>query len=347
MKPFAAGVLLLFATFVAADDESESKVAPLFTDHEIVPVTITAPFKQLMTDRNDEELQGTFVYTDVEADEEVSLDIGLRTRGRFRRDKDVCNFAPLRLNFRKTKGTLFAKSDKMKLVTHCRNRSNRYQQAVLKEYIAYRILNTVTDWSFRVRLLKVRYFDSSTGEEINESWAFLIEEDGQLAKRIGMEVDPSERTRISALDPAHTNLMSVFQFLVGNTDFSPIRGAPDEPCCHNYVLMGNDEVEISVPYDFDVTGIVAPPHAVPNSRFKINSVKERLYRGRCANNGQLESTFQAFRDKRTEIVDIIESLEPLSNSERKKTLRFVEGFYKIINSERQVKNRILEACLGK
>ena len=137
------------------------------------------------------------------------------------------------------------------------------------------------------------------------------------------------------------------QYLIGNTDFSPIKGAPGEPCCHNYVLMGNDDVKISVPYDFDVTGISSPPHAVPNPRFGLASVKQRLYRGRCTNNEYLEGSFQTYRDKKADIISLVANLEGLSNSERKKTLRYIEDFYKIINSERQVNRRIVKACLGK
>jgi hypothetical protein len=102
-----------------------------------------------------------------------------------------------------------------------------------------------------------------------------------------------------------------------------------------------------VPYDFDVSGIVAPPHAVPNPRFGLSSVKQRLYRGRCANNGQLDATFQVYRDKQQEILDLVNDLEGLSKGERKRTLKYIGDFYKIINSERQVNFRIVKACLGK
>ena len=160
----------------AETDDHDDNTAPLFADHEIVAITITAPFDEIMSSRSlEDELQGTLVYSDAASGQDVTLDIGIRARGKFRRQKDICTFAPLRLNFRKTKGTLFAKSDKMKLVTHCRQRSSSYEQAVVKEYIAYRILNTVTDWSFRARLLRARYVESSSGKEIADTFAVLIE----------------------------------------------------------------------------------------------------------------------------------------------------------------------------
>ena len=40
---------------------------------------------------------------------------------------------------------------------------------------------------------------------------------------------------MTELDAAHTNLINVFQFMIGNTDFSLIRGPADDDCCHNSV----------------------------------------------------------------------------------------------------------------
>ena len=348
MKPLLFCILLLALSVAQADDEEPGgKVAPLFAADDIVDVTIRAPIAQIMEVRSvEEETPGTFSYRDAESGEQVTLDVGIRTRGRFRRDPKTCPFAPLRLNFKKTKGTLLAKSNKMKLVTHCRTGSTRYEQALLKEFIAYRILNTMTDWSFRVRLLRVRYEDSGNDGKDIDTYAFIIEHRNQLGKRIGMNVDESESTTIAALDSAHTNLVSIFQLLIGNTDFSPIKGVPGERCCHNHVLLKNDSNQISVPYDFDISGIVSPPHARPNPRFQLKSVKQRLYRGRCANNEYLESTLQLFRDRREAIFSLITDLDVMSKSEKTKTTRYVEDFYKVIDTPRLMKKDIVKGCLG-
>src|SRR5210317_723817 len=125
---------LLALTSGANADSDNFEVVPLFASNDLMNVTITAPFEEIMRVRsNEEELGGTLQYRDAEAGE-VTLEINIRSRGRFRRQKDICNFTPLRLNFKKTKGTAFAKLDKQKLVTHCRTKSDKYEQAVLKEY---------------------------------------------------------------------------------------------------------------------------------------------------------------------------------------------------------------------
>ena len=349
MKPLHSIILLAAlacGSALGAESTGSKDPAPLFRSNDVLKVTINAPIRQIMRDRSDsEDTPGTLTYEDPEAGE-TTLDIGIRTRGRFRRQTDVCPFAPLRLNFRKTKGTLFAKSDKLKLVTHCRSGSKIYTQTILKEYLAYRILNTLTENSFRVRLLRVTYVDSANGKDVDTSYAFLIEHRNQLAKRIGREVSSAETTVVSALDGPETNISSLFQYMIGNTDFSPIKGVPGERCCHNYVLLKSGEDKLlSVPYDFDVTGIVDAPYAVPNPRFRLRNVKQRLYRGRCANNEYLETTMQLFRDRRSAIYGLLDTVPDLSGTNIKKVSRYLDEFYETIDSPKRVDRYIVDKCL--
>jgi hypothetical protein len=95
-----------------------------------------------------------------------------------------------------------------------------------------------------------------------------------------------------------------------------------------------------------VSGIVSPPHARPNPRFKLASVKERMYRGRCANDEHLESTLQAFRDRREDIYGLITNQEGLSGTEKSKTTGYIDEFYKIIDKPRLMRKDIVKGCLG-
>ena len=49
--------------------------------------------------------------------------------------------------------------DKLKLAVHCRD-SERYEQTLLREYMAYRLLNLATPMSFQVRLLRITWVDT-------------------------------------------------------------------------------------------------------------------------------------------------------------------------------------------
>ena len=101
-----------------------------------------------------------------------------------------------------------------------------------------------------------------------------------------------------------------------------------------------------MPYDFDISGIASPPHARPNPRFRISSVEERLYRGRCANNAHLEASLQTFRDHREAIYDLVGNLDGLSNYDKKRVTRYIDDFYKVIDSSRLTRRDIVKDCLG-
>lgn len=315
----------------------------------MLDVTIEGPFTTIMRERKlDEDQPAVLTYNDAEAGE-VRVELGVRTRGRFRRQSKVCRWAPLRLNFKKStvENTEFAGADKMKLVTHCRDKSKAYTQALLSEYLAYRILNTVTDASFRVRLLRVTYIDTDKRDREHTELAFIIEHKSQLAKRIGRDLNETKATEIELLDGRHTNLTSIYQFLIGNTDFSPIRAAPGEPCCHNYMLFGSEAGHIlPIPYDFDMSGIVDAPHAEPNERFDLHSVRQRLYRGRCDNNEHVAASVQAFLHKKKAIYDLVNGNELYEPRTRDKTLRFLNDFYATISDPKRVQEKLIDTCLG-
>jgi hypothetical protein len=341
---FAAACCLSVAIATAAEERSAD---PLFRSNEILDVRIVAPLKTLLSERSfDEELPATFEYTDSE-NQLVEFDIKIRTRGRFRRQEEVCRFPPIRLNFKtsQTKSTLFHKQDKVKLVTHCQTTST-YEQALLKEYTAYRILNVMTDASFRVRLMRITYVDSD--EKIKESvrYGFIIEHRERLAKRLQKSVLDIPQTDAASLDAAYANKVSLYHFLIGNTDFSAIRGSHGDACCHNHVLFANEgEAITSIPYDFDQSGLVNAPHAGPNPMFKIRSVRDRLYRGRCVNNTQLEKSITAYNDKRDELLSVASETGAASKRTTKSMTGYINDFYKILESEKKVNSKLITKCI--
>ena len=313
----------------------------------MLDVRITAPLATLLHERPfDEELPAKLQYVD-SSGQTVEFEMKIRTRGKFRRLKDICSFPPMRLNFKtsETKGTLFHKQNKVKLVTHCQN-NVKYEQVILREYTAYRILNVMTDASFRVRLLRITYIDSEGKKRDDVSHGFIIEHRDRLAKRLEKGYLEIPSTSISSLDPEYMNLVSMYHYLIGNTDFSPIRAAPDQNCCHNHVLFSNEGERIwSVPYDFDQAGLVDAPHADPNEKFKLRSVRQRLYRGRCVNNDRLDETITLFNVKREEVMAILDEVEDATRRSVESMTKYVENFYDTINSEKQVQKALVKRCI--
>ncbi|MEM7433291.1 MAG: hypothetical protein AAF351_15320 [Pseudomonadota bacterium] len=340
-------LLLAIGTLLVAHTDATASADPLFADDSVIEVTIRAPLKRIMQERPDEDyVAGTFEYVD-NTGATVALDVGIRTRGEYRRRRDVCPFAPLRINFQKQQvdGTVFDGQDKLKLVTHCRSGHRGYVQSVLGEYLAYRMLNALTDMSFRARLIKVKYVYTDDDDE-KDSYAFFIEHKDALSKRLDLAIVKSGDVKVSAVEPVHLNLTSLFQYLIGNTDFSPVATLPGEDCCHNYVLFGSEsEPLISIPYDFDQSGMADAPHAAPNPRFELSGVHDRLYRGRCPNNDRIDASIQTFLEHRDTLFQLIEDAPGFTNKARKDRRKFTEEFYETIEKDKRVDIRIRRACI--
>jgi hypothetical protein len=242
-------------------------------------------------------------------------------------------------------GTQFNGQDKLKLVTDCQRGKDRYQQLLLKEYLAYKILNVMSDKSFGARMLRVTYVDTDRKNNSRESYAFFIEGQDHIGERLGLVRAKIPKAEYSALDPVQSNFINVYEYFIANTDFSLIAGPKDSNCCHNTVPYQNgNEPLTSIPYDFDHAGLIDAPYAEPNPRFKIRNVKSRVYRGRCSNNAQLDASFQIFIDKRDEIADLVTGLEGFDEKSVKNTMKFIDEFYEDITNPKRIEKQFLKKC---
>lgn len=336
-------LLLLLGGSAAAGDPD-----PLFRDHAIVELTIRGPIRTIVRERSDEEDLPAIARWQDAGGEIVETEIGIRARGNFRRNRQTCRFPPIRLDFKKSavEDTLFHKQNKLKLVTHCFDDHRTYQQVLQREYLVYRMLNELTDLSYRVRPLKVTYEDTE-GDDVREEYGMAIEHKDRFAKRTGLPVVEISGTSVAALDAEFTNLVSVFQYMIGNTDFSPIAGPEGDDCCHNTNLFGGEDGPLyAVPYDFDMSGFVDAPYAKPNERFRIRTVRQRLYRGRCVNNEHLPATIAAFIEAKPRLYSLIDDHELLTKRSRRDSRRYLESFYKEIEDPREVQKELADECLG-
>ncbi|MGH8193894.1 MAG: hypothetical protein ACREQ8_05750 [Woeseiaceae bacterium] len=336
-----------FAQTDANTDPDDSTVQPLFVNQATLAVRIEAPFTTLMRERSDTvQYDGTLSFTD-SSGAERTLDVKLRTRGIYRRKADTCEFAPIRLNFKKKQvmGSEFAGQDKLKLVTHCENRSDTYEQYVLREYLAYKIFNALTEYSFGARLLHATYVDSDRDGESRTRYAFVIEDNDLLAERIGGQKVEVPTAEYSRLDRSQANLVAVFQYLIGNTDYSMIRPDKDKDCCHNTELFSiAPDQYIPVPYDFDFSGIVDARYAEPHPSLNMRSVTRRRYRGICENNDVMDATLAQFRSNEAAIKQAVSSIDGMDDRSREKALRYIDGFYGDIADAKSVERNLVKKC---
>ena len=186
MKPstciIAAALLFVTAGTGAAERH------PLFRDHTVLKAVLTAPISQASAQRDSDVrlyFPGQWSYVD-ENGEQQRLDVSIRIRGDFRRR--YCELPPLRLNFKKSqvKGTLFSGQDKLKLVAPCQH-GIESQQKLLLEYMAYRIYEILTDYSFGTRLIRLSYVDADDKLKSWTDFVFVIEDEKDVGKRLGLD----------------------------------------------------------------------------------------------------------------------------------------------------------------
>ncbi len=322
----------------------------LFNDDSVIKAVLTAPIAQTYAQSQQEVriyFPGQWSY--VNGDDETSrLDVSIRTRGLFRRE--YCKLPPLMLNFKKSqvKKTLFAGQNKLKVVAPCRHGAESQQHVVL-EYLAYRIFEILTDHSFGTRLVRLSYVDSDEKIEPWTDLVFVIEDDGDMADRLGLTKINVVSNKFRQLDMEKTALTDIFQFLIANNDYSVLQGPEDRPCCHNteiLALSDNADVRIPVPYDFDLSGFVNTKYAAPPSHLPIRFVRTRYYRGLCKPPGVLEATIAHVQSKREEIFSLIANTKELEPGKKDKTLKYIEDFYEILDDPKKLEREIVGRCRG-
>jgi len=322
--------------------------APLFDSDDVLELTIEGPLESVFKERSQESAEYPAVISYVDAEGEVvRVDLDLSTRGRRRLERRICRFPPLRLDFPKSKvmETIFAGQDKVKLVTHCRDDREEYEQYALQEYLVYRAFNILSDVSFRVRLARITYVDLEESRDPVTKYAFLIEQKDRMAERNGLEV-----LEIPIIEPEHFDqdqlgLVEVFQYMIGNTDWSAFQAPSGEPeCCHNAKALGVMAGPVfSVPYDFDQSGVVSTRYASPDRRFGLRNVRHRLYRGICRPREESAQTVATFKEHREAIYALYRGQADLDPERLERMLEYYDDFYEVINSEGKFR-RVLNDC---
>lgn len=333
-------VLLSAALVMAALPAEAQQPAPLFASDEPVRITLTGPMANLQRDRSETPRPGTMVSG------AESHAITLTPRGLTRRKDETCQFPPLRVVLpQRTASGLFEGQRSLKLVTHCRSPES-FQQHVLLEYAAYRLLNVLTPASLKVRLADIDY-RFPDGKLFTRRFGFFIEDWDDAARRTG-----HSRPRVgdailaSQLSPSDAARAALFQYMIGNLDWSMRAGPPGEGCCHNFRLFSRPGAGgfVPIPYDFDYSGLVDAPYAVPPEGINVGDVRKRRYRGYCAHNPQALTTATNFRSKRAELMVVLATIPGLAEGSRRKASGYLDRFFADIADDERTRSRVLGSC---
>ena len=322
--------------YVIAARKSDAEARKLFQDGPPLEFTLASDFKLLNKERtpnNSKQFPGVLTV------DGTAIPVTLASRGHSRLNPRTCDFVPIKVVFPADQiaATIFEGQTSLKLVTHCQN-SSEYDQYVMREYLTYELANLVTPISFRARLARVTYVDVKSQKPISTHHAVFLEHENDVARRLGGREVAVPQRLFKDLDPGALTTMMLFEYMLGNTDFSIW-------VLHNVVIVQDKRrTLIPVPYDFDLSGMVHPPYAQPDPRLLLKSVTDRLYRGPCRTVEEFDASAQVFRARKAEMFAAIEALKDLNGAHKSDMKDYLEGFFRTIQTPESIKKTFVDGC---
>lgn len=338
MKPFFAALsFLIISTIGITYGQKSIDKVKFFKDTSTINATLTLNIKKMLAKKDKVGIIFPATFSCKLGDSlNINDKMEVEVRGHFRRA--YCYMPPLKLIYKHNPTAAFYQLKSLKLVSSCMP-SKDDEQNLLKEFIAYKIYNMITDKSFRVRLLNLSYQDSSGKKKTITEHAYLIEDIKELAKRNDCSDWTGKKFRVAATDRRQMTIAAIFEYMIGNTDWSV-------PANHNIKLLHNKSDSLSrpypVPYDFDLSGLVNTDYAAPDPRLGLENVRERLYMGLQETNEELNEVFDIFNKKKANIYAIINNFNLLTPATKKDMINYLGEFFKTINNPSDVKATFID-----
>lgn len=330
--------ILLFSPIFVSADNTPSKTSnefALFNSDETLEIVLKTDLKSLIKNKYDDKYQEGEITINAK-----TYPVRLRARGNNRRE--TCSFPPITLNFSKTEfeDKSFDQLKKLKLVNACKMQKT-YEQYILREYVIYKIFNLMTDKSFKVRLLKIDYVDTKEKVKTVTRYGFVIEDQYMMAKRLEGIIIKNEGIRDQSTNRQQMVMLSLFHFMIGNTDWQV-------PRLHNLKLLRLNEITETapyvIPYDFDHTGMVNASYSIPSPILGIETLRERLYWGKCYSETELQTAIDKFNLKKEAIYNQYQNFEFFDKASLKGAINYLDSYYKIIEDEKKWKYYFITKC---
>jgi len=338
MKYLRFFLLTIPAFLIVALHSSAQRVDSLkfFTDDQLIEMELSTDIRALQTEKGEDVLQPATVKMKFPDGEVIDEAIQVGPRGKFRRD--YCRIPPIRMQFRNASSPRLSSLGRLKLVIAC-GAAAADEELLLKEYLAYKIYNQLTDKSFRVRLIKTTYNDTRGRMKPFSQYSFMLEDDGDMARRNGCHKKTHGQFLTDATNRDMMTLVAIFQYMIGNTDWA----VPNE---HNIEIIFSKEdpalPPFAVPYDFDYCGLVDASYAVPNEIIGTEKVTERVYRGFPRTMEELQMTLDVFRSKKAAILSIINNFTPLNERARRNMTNYLDDFFRMIERKSEVQSAFID-----
>ena len=336
-------VLCYFAISTNASAQSVgasgNSYSELFNMNNPFELDLIFDVKNFIKNKDTEEYFEAKIAYKTSAGDSVQRNVKIRARGNVR--KRICYIPPIRIDFddEDYQVDLFDSFGKVKLVSTCKVASN-HEQFLIKEYLSYKIYETITDISFKTYYLKINFIDSQGKKKPFTSYSFILEDIDDLAERHNAIEVENMGLLESQLDRTTMNLFSMYQYLISNVDWHI-------PSMHNVKLIKSNDhkkpLPMPVPYDLDYCGIVNTNYAIPQPRVPIESLTQRYWIGNCLTDEEFSTLTAIFLENKDEIINIFEECESLDKIHRNTAVKFIKQYYNMIEkSEQQAMRTILK-----
>lgn len=313
----------------------------LFRTTQPLEFKLIANYGALARDRDTlstKRFAGTLIVNDT-AGQERRIPVRLRTRGHYRLMARNCRFVPIRIDFPDSglRGTPFAGQRGLKLGTHCQTDS-RYDDITRREYLSYRLFNVLTERSFRARLATATYIDSASGRTVDTRVAMFIENEDDLARRMNSRIRELRGALFADVEPSALMLMAVFQYMIGNTDWSLY-------ALHNVrIAISDSGVAWPLAYDFDFSGLANAHYSTPDPRMGIRSVRERKFRGPCRPESEVHELAAFFLSRKQALLDEITAVPGMSRRDQADSRDYLMEFFRTLEDQRELKGELIDRC---
>ncbi|MEM8528883.1 MAG: hypothetical protein AAGG68_29885 [Bacteroidota bacterium] len=317
-------ITFLFAGNLMNASPNHPSIFDELANEELLQATIEVDLDALMGDWRDESKhRAVFSYKD-EVGEKQFWNIKLKKRGKFRR-MHCEGIAPLKMYFDKDdleqKG--LADFNDMKIVNYCMESKEVARELLFKEYLAYKMYNELTEESFRVKLLKINYQDVNSKRKLKQ-WVILIEDTAEMRDRIGAKkYKMADQIADNPFDTSRIQLTALFQYMIGNADWNLLLEK------NTKVVEKNGKV-ITIPYDFDFSGLVNPPYGTANALYNLTNLRERVYLGPTG--GNLSAIIKYYHSKKDELLAIINYDKWLIEESKEVMVTYLESFYEDLDA---------------
>jgi len=311
----------------------------LFESENLLEVSLTSDLKKLFNDRGENPQYHPALLTVKSHDYTERIPLKVRCRGHFRKLAANCKYPPIKLNFDEEQmehSQIFRGQDKLKLVTPCRD-----EKLVVREYLVYKLYNLITAKSFRARLVRLTFQDTTRRKDSDQLFGIILEDEDKMAIRNHEVSIEKEGFKPHQLKRDEFLTMAIFQYMIGNTDWSV-------QYLQNIKLLAKDSSSLpsAIPYDFDHAGIIRAPYAKPAPELNMTSTLERRYRGFCIEDmSSFNSAFTTFNGLKAAFYAIYAENSMLDERYKKQTLKFLDKFYATINDPDEAKEAFTYPCL--